>query len=162
MNKRISKASLLVASSALALSAVPAFGQGSSDSDVEQVVVSASRISIAGYQQPTPVSVITAAALAEAANTDIGDTIRQLPSMGTGASPEKGAAGKFSGLGRAQAVHRGQGIKQRLYYRPAAMNMQFGDIFTGKAAGGRKGEGDTPVNEDARRGVKGDIRRHAR
>ncbi|HWA70162.1 MAG TPA: TonB-dependent receptor [Rhizomicrobium sp.] len=101
MNKRISKASLLVASSALALSAVPAFGQGSSDSDVEQVVVSASRISIAGYQQPTPVSVITAAALAEAANTDIGDTIRQLPSMGTGASPEKGAAG--NGLNTGQA-----------------------------------------------------------
>ena len=101
MKKSISKLDLLCASSALAISAamgIPAFAQDSSD--IEQVVVSASRISIAGYQQPTPVSVIGAAALAEAANTDIGDTLRQMPTVG-GSSPEKGAAG--NGLNTGQA-----------------------------------------------------------
>lgn len=101
MKKSISKLDLLCASSALAMSAamgIPAFAQDSGD--IEQVVVSASRISIAGYQQPTPVSVIGAAALAEAANSDIGDTLRQMPTVG-GSSPEKGAAG--NGLNTGQA-----------------------------------------------------------
>jgi len=61
----MNKSRLLAASSVLAISSVAgtaAFAQGG---DIEQVVVSASRISIAGYQQPTPVSVVGAAALAE-------------------------------------------------------------------------------------------------
>jgi outer membrane receptor protein involved in Fe transport len=66
----------------------PASGQ---DNDIEQVVVSASRISIAGYQQPTPVSVIGSQQLLEAANADIGDTLRQMPSMGASLTPEKGS-----------------------------------------------------------------------
>jgi iron complex outermembrane receptor protein len=87
----MNKSRLLAASSVLAISSVAgtaAFAQGSGD--IEQVVVSASRISIAGYQQPTPVSVVGAAALAAAANADIGDTLREMPSMGNSPTPEKG------------------------------------------------------------------------
>ena len=91
------KSTLLATSSILAVSSVlsvnAAFAQGG---DIEQVVVSASRISIAGYQQPTPVSVIGAAALAEAANADIGDTLREMPSMGASPTPEKGTSGNAS------------------------------------------------------------------
>jgi iron complex outermembrane receptor protein len=91
------KSILLATSSVLAVSSVltatAAFAQGA---EIEQVVVSASRISIAGYQQPTPVSVIGAAALAEAANADIGDTLRQMPSMGASPTPEKGTSGNAS------------------------------------------------------------------
>ena len=69
MKRNISKPYFLAASSMLAISSAmssAALAQ-SGNSDIEQVVVSASRISIAGYQQPTPVSVVGAAALAEAA-----------------------------------------------------------------------------------------------
>ena len=93
----MNKSRLLAASSVLALSSVAgtaAFAQGGGD--IEQVVVSASRISIAGYQQPTPVSVVGAAALAAAANADIGDTLRNMPSMGNSPSPEKGTNGNAS------------------------------------------------------------------
>jgi iron complex outermembrane receptor protein len=54
---------------------------------VEQVIVSASRISIGGYQQPTPVTTVTAAQLHRDAYTDIGDAIRQLPAFGASSSP---------------------------------------------------------------------------
>jgi len=60
---------------------------------VEQVVVSASRISIAGYSQPTPVTVVGAAALESAAKADIGDAIRDLPAVGISSSPLKGGGG---------------------------------------------------------------------
>jgi iron complex outermembrane receptor protein len=96
----VNKSKLLAASSVLAISSVAAtgaFAQGGGD--IEQVVVSASRISIAGYQQPTPVSVIGAAALAAAANADIGDTLREMPSMGNSPTPEKGTNGDASNTG---------------------------------------------------------------
>ena len=62
-------------------------------------MVSASRIQIAGYQQPTPVSVVGAAQLLEAANADVGDTLRQMPSMGNSATPEKGTNGNAGNSG---------------------------------------------------------------
>ena len=84
----MNKSRLLAASSVMALSSV--MGTSAFAQDIEQVVVSASRIQIAGYQQPTPVSVVGAAQLLEAANADIGDTLRAMPSlMGTSATPEK-------------------------------------------------------------------------
>jgi outer membrane receptor protein involved in Fe transport len=100
------RSTFLSASSILAISSIlaanSAFAQ-SDNGDIEQVVVSASRISIAGYQAPTPVTVVSAAALAQAANTDIGDTLSQMPSMGAGQSPEKGANGNGANTG-AQGV----------------------------------------------------------
>ena len=66
---------------------------------VETVVVSASRISIAGYTAPTPVSVIDAGQLQQAANADIGQTLRQLPMMGTAQSPQNGTNGNAGNSG---------------------------------------------------------------
>src|ERR1700753_1300061 len=97
MNNLFSK--LMLGGSTVALFAVPTVA---SAQDIEQVVVSASRIQIAGYQQPTPVSVIGAAQLLEAANADIGDTLREMPSMGNSQTPEKGTnahAGNSGALG---------------------------------------------------------------
>ncbi len=96
----MNKSRLLAASSVMALSSV--VGTGAFGQEIEQVVVSASRIQIAGYQQPTPVSVVGAAQLLEAANADIGDTLRAMPSMGTSQTPEKGTssnAGQTGALG---------------------------------------------------------------
>ena len=113
----MNKSRLLAASSVLAISSVAgtaAFAQGA---DIEQVVVSASRISIAGYQQPTPVSVVGAAALAAAANADIGDTLRQMPSMGTSPTPEKGTnagAANSGALGLSGINLRNLGVNRNL------------------------------------------------
>src|SRR3984957_19266394 len=90
---------MLGGSTAALFAAMPvaAFAQGSGD--IEQVVVSASRIQIAGYQQPTPVSVVGAAQLLEAANADVGDTLREMPSMGISQTPEKGTNGNAGNSG---------------------------------------------------------------
>ncbi len=96
----MNKSKLLTASSVMALSSV--MGTAAFAQDIEQVVVSASRIQIAGYQQPTPVSVVGAAQLLEAAKADIGDTLRLMPSMANSATPEKGTnanAGNSGALG---------------------------------------------------------------
>jgi iron complex outermembrane receptor protein len=69
---------------AAATFAFPAAAQDDS-TPVETVVVSASRISLQGYQAPTPVTEISAEKIARDAKIDIGDLIRELPS--TGASP---------------------------------------------------------------------------
>jgi hypothetical protein len=65
---------MLGGSTAALFAAMPLTAFAQDASGIEQVVVSALRIQIAGYQQPTPVAVIGAAQLLEAANADIGDT----------------------------------------------------------------------------------------
>jgi iron complex outermembrane receptor protein len=88
---------MLGGSTAALFAATAASAQDSSG--IEQVVVSASRIQIAGYQQPTPVSVVGAAQLLEAANADVGDTLREMPSMGNSQTPEKGTNGNAGNSG---------------------------------------------------------------
>jgi len=61
--------------------------QTASSPELETVTVSATRISIAGYDQPTPVTVLGAEQLATEAKPDIADAIRQLPAFGGSSSP---------------------------------------------------------------------------
>src|SRR6185437_2351127 len=71
---------MLGGSTAALVAAMPvaAFAQ---DTDIEQVVVSASRVTIAGYQQPTPVTVVGAAQLEKDAYANIADAVRELPQV---------------------------------------------------------------------------------
>ena len=93
------KSYLLAATSMLAMAAAsPTLAQDAaagSTNAVEQVIVSASRINIAGYQQPTPVTVVGAEQLARDAQTDIGDVIRQLPAFGTSSGPNNSSSANF-------------------------------------------------------------------
>jgi iron complex outermembrane recepter protein len=86
---------LMLGGSTAALVAVASFGaaraQGTGNDNIEQVVVSASRITIAGYTAPTPVTVVGAAQLESEANINLGDTIRQLPSLGTSEGLDNGS-----------------------------------------------------------------------
>ena len=68
---------------------------------IEQVVVSASRISIAGYTAPTPVTVVSAAQLESEAKIDLGDSIRELPSVGASDAPDNGSHSGDAGQGDA-------------------------------------------------------------
>jgi hypothetical protein len=90
MNIISRKSALLCGAASIAMMGiVPANAQDSTAAD-EQVTVSASRISIAGYQQPTPVTVVGAAQLERDANTDIGNSIRELPALGASSGPDNG------------------------------------------------------------------------
>ncbi|HTF43486.1 MAG TPA: TonB-dependent receptor plug domain-containing protein, partial [Terriglobales bacterium] len=65
--------------------------QGQNTDPVEHVESTASRISVAGYQAPTPVTVISAETIARDAQLDLGNQIRQLPSVGQSWSPDTGS-----------------------------------------------------------------------
>jgi outer membrane cobalamin receptor len=82
MNKLWQKLMLSGSSMALftAASAMGALAQGD-NTDIEQVVVSASRITVAGYTQPTPVTVVGATQLNSDAYSDIMDSLRNLPQV---------------------------------------------------------------------------------
>ena len=91
---------MLGGSTAALLAAMPvASAQAQAGSaDIEQVVVSASRITIAGYTQPTPVTVVGAAQLEKDAFANIQDAVRQLPQVQSppasfGASQGSGSPG---------------------------------------------------------------------
>jgi outer membrane receptor protein involved in Fe transport len=95
----MNKNCLLAASSVLAIVAVqPALAQESANgpaTSTEQVIVSASRISAAGYQAPTPVTVMDAAQLQRDAQPDIADAIRQLPAFGTSSGPNNSTSANY-------------------------------------------------------------------
>lgn len=55
-----------------------------------EIVVTGSRIAIRSYEQSTPMTVISAAELERDAKPSIGDSIRELPSVGGSASPNNG------------------------------------------------------------------------
>ena len=87
--KLMSSGSAAAMFTAVALASTHAQAQGTGD--IEQVVVSASRITIAGYTQPTPVTVVGVAQLESEANINLGDTIRQLPALGTSEGLDNGS-----------------------------------------------------------------------
>ncbi|MES2256751.1 MAG: TonB-dependent receptor [Pseudomonadota bacterium] len=91
------KSYLLAASSMMAMAAFSsAFAQTApASSEPEEIIVSASRLNIAGYQAPTPVTVVGADQLLRDAHTDIGDVIRQLPAFGTSSGPNNSSSANF-------------------------------------------------------------------
>src|SRR6266550_3547203 len=101
MNQLLQK--LMLGGSAAALSAALPFSaaHAQNNNDIEQVVVSASRITIAGYTQPTPVTVVGAAQLEQDAFANIQDSVRQLPQVASPPSSfgtsQAGAAGGNQG-----------------------------------------------------------------
>ena len=97
---------LMLGGSTVALFAAASTGavlaQGGDSADIEQVVVSASRISIAGYTAPTPVTVDPAPAqLEQDAFTDIGDAVRQMPAVGAGVALDNGGNAGLASQGTA-------------------------------------------------------------
>src|SRR5580692_6269937 len=72
---------MLGGSTAALAAAMPMAAFAQTDNDIEQVVVSASRVTIAGYSQPTPVTVVGAAQLEKDAYSNITDAVRELPQV---------------------------------------------------------------------------------
>ncbi len=85
---------LMVGGSMAAMMAAISSGASAQDQqaqNVENVTVSASRISIQGYEAATPVTVIGAETLQRDAKVDIGDAIRELPAVGQSDSQTNGS-----------------------------------------------------------------------
>lgn len=91
---------MLGSSMAAMMAAVSATAQAQ-EPQTENVTVSASRISIQGYEAPTPVTVIGVEQLQRDAKVDIGDAIRELPSVGISDSPGNGSHSGNSSQGDA-------------------------------------------------------------
>ena len=116
------KSHLLLASSFSALGfalAAPAAAQpqNAAGADVEEVIVSASRINISGYEQPTPVTVVNTEALERDAQAALGGLFRSLPAFGVAASPDtnQGAQAVSGGGAGSEAVNlRNMGTNRTL------------------------------------------------
>ncbi|HKU64703.1 MAG TPA: TonB-dependent receptor [Rhizomicrobium sp.] len=103
MNRRtigLLSTSSIVAMAAWVLAA-PAAAQPQAQDQGESVTVSASRINIAGFEAPTPVTVIGLEKLERDAKIDIGASIRELPQVGAGASMNTGSNGNNASQGNA-------------------------------------------------------------
>lgn len=86
-----------------------------SGNDVESVVVSASRISQAGYQAPTPTTVLTAEQIQKSAPANIADYVNQLPSLAPTTTPETTTVGIGGGTGGANLLNlRDLGVTRTL------------------------------------------------
>ena len=107
---------LMLGSSTAALMTALSLSSAQAQNEIEQVVVSASRITIAGYTQPTPVTVVGAAQLERNAFSNIADAVRELPQVN---SPPSGSGinngGAISGTeGQEQLNLRSLGITRTL------------------------------------------------
>jgi iron complex outermembrane recepter protein len=89
--ENLCKKLMLGGSMAAMVAAISASTAEAQDTATEAVTVSASRINIQGYEQPTPVTVIGLETLQRDAKVDIGDAIRELPSVGISDSPGNGS-----------------------------------------------------------------------
>lgn len=80
-------ASIVVLAGVLQVGVAFAQQPATAQSTVEEVVVTGSRITISGYQQPTPVTVVNEEKLLRDNHTDLSSVIAQLPAVGAGSSP---------------------------------------------------------------------------
>ncbi|MBU3078568.1 TonB-dependent receptor domain-containing protein [Sphingomonas quercus] len=82
-----------------------------------EIVVTGSRIAIAGYSQPTPVTVVNEAVLQRDARPNIGDSVRELPAVGNSSSPNNtaGAGNIVAGITGLDTVNlRNLGVTRTL------------------------------------------------
>ncbi len=104
----LSTVSLLAASSITAAMAQDTAGTP------ESVVVSASRISTAGFEAPTPVTVVSQADLQNTATTKVADVLAQLPQFGIGTGTVGNWNGQAGGGGASTVNLRNLGVTRTL------------------------------------------------
>ena len=100
---------------ALLIGASPAQAQEPAGADLEQIVVTGSRIARDGYQAPTPLTVIGEQEIAAAAPSNIADLVNDLPSVSASVTPQNSAAYISAGLSGLNALNlRGLGVERTL------------------------------------------------
>lgn len=94
-----------------------AAGRSEDGNELETVTVSASNITFAGYEQPTPVQTVDLAQLRSAARLDVTDSLRNLPSFAGSSSPQNSKSSVAFSAGNAglNLVNmRGLGVNRTL------------------------------------------------
>jgi outer membrane receptor protein involved in Fe transport len=118
MTKFKLEARSLAGASALALAMAlssQAFAQAAADnSNVEEVVVTGSRIARAGFQAPTPTTVVSTAILNTRAETNIGGILNTLPAFKADYSPAASGPRSFGSPGATFANLRSLGSQRTL------------------------------------------------
>jgi len=105
------------ASAAVAQEPAPAAPADAAPANAGEIVVTGSRIAIAGYTQPTPVTVVNEAVLQRDARPNIGDSVRELPAVGSSSSPNNtaGAGNIVAGITGLDTVNlRNLGVTRTL------------------------------------------------
>lgn len=77
-----------------------------------EIIVTGSRIATTGYSQPTPVMIVSETQIERDAKASIGDTIREMPAVGSSSSPNNGVGannivGGVTGLDTVNLRHLG-------------------------------------------------------
>lgn len=107
-------AALLATGSALAQEQL-AQAQVAQAADVEEIVVTGSRIVRDGYEAPTPVSVIGVDQMQNQATSNLADYVNTLPSLAASSTPQSGSATVTSGRAAVNALNlRGLGTERTL------------------------------------------------
>jgi len=97
--------------------AAPAAAAAPEDTGNETIVVTGSRITASGYTAPTPVTVVSEELILRDAKPTIGDAIRELPAVGSSASPNNtsGAGNIVAGITGLDTVNlRNLGVTRTL------------------------------------------------
>ncbi|HVW74368.1 MAG TPA: TonB-dependent receptor plug domain-containing protein, partial [Rhizomicrobium sp.] len=122
------------------LGVVPANAQAAGDNStgVETVTVTGSRISIQGYEQPTPVTVVSTADLDRDAYPDLDQSLVQLPAVGI--------SGTLSNGQGAADVNKGEGGLSNVNLRNLGINRTL-VLFDGQRVGSANiAEGGVDLN----------------
>ena len=135
---RIIRPILLQSAAAVALSAVSvsmAHAQEAQAPAVEQVVVSSSRITTAGFNAPTPTTVLSAGDLADQAQSNVFTAITELPSLMGSTGTAQGNHGSSTGTNGLSAfgIHGAQPIFARL----SAVALRMSRVMTSSSFGTR-------------------------
>src|SRR5258707_2959913 len=116
VNAGCAKRRLALSSSTAVLAmliSAPAFAQA--QEGIESVTVSSSRIMSAGFDAPTPTTVISSDELVKQANTNIFTTVAQLPSLMGSTGTSVGNGGSSNGVNGLSALNiRGLGTQRNL------------------------------------------------
>ena len=85
------------------------------DTEVDEIVVTGTRVVRDGYQAPTPVSVIGVEQLDNIATSNLADSINQIPAVVNSATPQTSAANTTSGQSAINGLSlRGLGVSRTL------------------------------------------------
>jgi len=107
----------MAAAQQAAAPAAPAAAAAPEDTGNETIVVTGSRITASGYTAPTPVTVVSEELILRDAKPTIGDAIRELPAVGSSASPNNtsGAGNIVAGITGLDTVNlRNLGVTRTL------------------------------------------------
>jgi len=120
VSHRVMAAALMaaIAVPASAQTATPAKPAPAADEPAEEtIVITGSRIAVSGYTAPTPVTVVSEELILRDAKPTIGDAIRELPAVGSSASPNNtsGAGNIVAGITGLDTVNlRNLGVTRTL------------------------------------------------